>query len=65
MTSTPTSGASLASITPVSIVLASGPGPHVRTPGTLHCYATDTSRLDELAPRFLGEPLTGFDLVDL
>jgi hypothetical protein len=35
------------------------------TPGTLHCYATDTSRLDELAPRFLGEPLTGFDLVDL
>jgi glutamate racemase len=34
-------------------------------PGTLHCYATDTSRLDELAPRFLGEPLTGFDLVDL
>jgi glutamate racemase len=36
-----------------------------RAPGTLHCYATDTSRLDELAPRFLGEPLTGFDLVDL
>jgi hypothetical protein len=34
-------------------------------PGTLHCYATDTSRLDELATRFLGEPLTGFDLVDL
>ena len=34
-------------------------------PGSLHCYATDTSRLDELAPRFLGEPLTGFDLVDL
>lgn len=33
--------------------------------GTLHCYATDTSRLDELAPRFLGEPVTGFELVDL
>ncbi|HEY0192371.1 MAG TPA: glutamate racemase, partial [Kofleriaceae bacterium] len=33
--------------------------------GRLDCYATDTSRLDELAPRFLGEPLTGFELVDL
>jgi glutamate racemase len=33
--------------------------------GRLDCFATDTSRLDELAPRFLGEPLTGFDLVDL
>ncbi len=35
------------------------------TAGRLDCYATDTSRLDELAPRFLGEPLTGFELVDL
>jgi glutamate racemase len=35
------------------------------TPGRLDCFATDTSRLDELAPRFLGEPLTGFELVDL
>jgi glutamate racemase len=34
-------------------------------PGRLDCYATDTSRLDELAPRFLGEPITGFELVDL
>jgi glutamate racemase len=33
--------------------------------GRLDCYATDTSRLDELAPRFLGESLTGFELVDL
>ena len=33
--------------------------------GTLECYATDTSRLDEIAPRFLGEPLTRFELVDL
>jgi glutamate racemase len=31
----------------------------------LSCFATDTSRLDELAPRFLGEPLTRFELVDL
>lgn len=35
------------------------------TAGRLDCFATDTSRLDELAPRFLGEPLTGFELVDL
>jgi glutamate racemase len=33
--------------------------------GRLDCFATDTSRLDELAPRFLGEPITGFELVDL
>lgn len=33
--------------------------------GRLDCYATDTSRFDEVAPRFLGEPLTGFELVDL
>ncbi|HUJ60056.1 MAG TPA: glutamate racemase [Kofleriaceae bacterium] len=33
--------------------------------GRLDFFATDTSRLDELAPRFLGEPLTGFELVDL
>jgi len=34
-------------------------------PGTLQCFATDISRLDELAPRFLGEPMTSFELVDL
>jgi glutamate racemase len=33
--------------------------------GRLDCFATDTSRLDEIAPRFLGEKLTGFELVDL
>jgi glutamate racemase len=33
--------------------------------GRLDCFATDTSRFDELAPRFLGEPLSGFALVDL
>jgi glutamate racemase len=33
--------------------------------GRLDCFATDTSRLDELGPRFLGEALTGFELVDL
>lgn len=33
--------------------------------GALACAATDISRLDELAPRFLGEPVTSFELVDL
>jgi glutamate racemase len=33
--------------------------------GRLDVFATDTSRLAEIAPRFLGEPLTGFELVDL
>ena len=33
--------------------------------GRLDCFVTDTSRLEELAPRFLGEPLTGYELVDL
>jgi glutamate racemase len=45
---------------------ALGSGPNNRTTaGRLDCFATDTSRLEELAPRFLGEPLTGFELVDL
>jgi glutamate racemase len=43
-----------------------GIGPNRRREaGRLDCFATDTSRLDELAPRFLGEALTGFELVDL
>ena len=45
---------------------ALGSGPNRRsTAGRLDCFATDTSRLDELAPRFLGEPITNFELVDL
>ena len=45
---------------------ALGSGANLRTAaGRLDCFATDTSRLDELAPRFLGEPLSGFELVDL
>jgi glutamate racemase len=44
--------------------LGSG-GNHGTSPGRLDCFATDTSRLDELAPRFLGEPITAFELVDL
>jgi glutamate racemase len=42
-----------------------GAAPPSSAVGRLDCFATDTSRLDELAPRFLGEPLTGFELVDL
>ncbi len=33
--------------------------------GELHCFVTDASRLDELAPLFLGEALDGYELVDL
>ncbi len=45
---------------------ALGSGPNKRAnAGRLDCFATDTSRLEELAPRFLGEPITGFELVDL
>jgi glutamate racemase len=35
--------------------------------GVLRCFVTDASRLDELAPRFLGEPLPqgSYELVDL
>jgi glutamate racemase len=45
---------------------ALGPSANRRTePGRLDCFATDISRLAEIAPRFLGEQLTGFELVDL
>jgi glutamate racemase len=39
----------------------------LRGPGTgrLRCYVTDASRLDELAPRFLGEPLEHVETADL
>jgi len=33
--------------------------------GELHCFVTDASRLDEQAPLFLGEPIDGYELVDL
>lgn len=33
--------------------------------GSLRCFVTDASRLGELAPRFLGEPLESYELVDL
>jgi glutamate racemase len=33
--------------------------------GSLRAYVTDASRLDELAPRFLGEELAAYEVVDL
>src|SRR5215470_13819072 len=33
--------------------------------GTLRCFVTDASRLGELAPRFLGEPLASYEVTDL
>ena len=33
--------------------------------GSLGVFVTDASRLDELAPRFLGEQLGSFETVDL
>lgn len=45
-------------------LLASDPSNGEPAPG-LDCFATDTSRLDVLAPRFLGHELTSFELVDL
>jgi glutamate racemase len=41
------------------------PIPAKGTKGTLSCFASDTSRLDELGPRFLGEDGISFELVDL
>lgn len=35
------------------------------TRGALRCFATDGSRLGELAPRFLGEPTEPFQIVDI
>jgi glutamate racemase len=40
-------------------------GPAAGGRGALHCFATDDSRLEELGPRFLGEPWGGCELVDL
>ena len=34
-------------------------------PGRMTCFVTDASRIDELGPRFLGEPRARFELVDL
>ena len=40
------------------------PGPAFRR-GSLRCYVTDASRISELAPRFLGEPIHDLELIDL
>jgi len=48
-----------------SVSNGAGNGNRRGAAGALACFATDTSRLDEIAPRFLGEPITSFELVDL
>jgi glutamate racemase len=45
--------------------LAPDPSPSAGDGGTLGVFVTDATRLDELAPRFLGEACTSFQLVDL
>jgi glutamate racemase len=59
------SASAMASAACVSLGIAPSSPNRRNGAGRLDCFATDTSRLDELAPRFLGEPLTGFELVDL
>jgi glutamate racemase len=46
-------------------VALGAPGLGPRTSGRLSICVTDDSRLEELAPRFLGEPLDSFERVDL
>jgi glutamate racemase len=48
-----------------SRALASIPDDSTTVEGALGIFVTDATRLDELAPRFLGEPVTSFQLVDL
>jgi glutamate racemase len=33
--------------------------------GTLQCFVTDAARIDEIGPRFLGEPLASCEQVDI
>jgi len=33
--------------------------------GSLHCFVTDATMMESLAPRFLGESLESLELVDL
>ncbi len=45
-------------------ILAPGGAAESR-PGALRCFVTDATRMDELAPRFLGDALGDVELVDL
>ncbi len=53
--------AHLGEATPASQGAPSDREPH----GALRCFVTDASRMEELAPRFLGEALNSLELVDL
>jgi glutamate racemase len=61
------SAVAMAQVAQAALEALHGPRAPRATPplGRLDCFATDTSRLEELAPRFLGEPLSGFALVDI
>lgn len=48
-----------------AVLAATGGATQAGGTGRLACHVTDASRIDELAPRFLGEPLAAHDLVEL
>jgi glutamate racemase len=56
-------GATLAAL--AALPEADGAARPATEKGTLRCFVTDPSRLDELAARFLGEPLESYETVDL
>ncbi|HKA90396.1 MAG TPA: glutamate racemase [Haliangiales bacterium] len=59
------SASAMAQAARATLAAAGGLRPEGDATGTLACHVTDVSRLDELAPRFLGEPLASFSVVDL
>lgn len=60
------SASAMALVVKQHIAAAAGPDANRRRhQGALRCFATDGSRLGELAPRFLGESTSPFDIVDI
>ncbi len=59
------SATAMAAAAAAALPAVAGSDARTVTPGALACFATDISRLDEIAPRFLGEPISSFELVDL
>jgi glutamate racemase len=59
------SATAMARVTREQLVARGDLCPEGRPAGELRCYVTDASRLDELAARFLGEPLGSFQTTDL
>ncbi len=54
-----------AMVSQASLHLGAEETPLKRPAGALRCSVTDASRMEELAPRFLGETLDSLELVDL